>query len=51
MYNGTNFARDGVVCVTINYRLGIQGFGHFAAYLPELAESGNVGILDQIAAL
>ena len=51
VYNGANFARDGVVCVTINYRLGVQGFGHFAAHFPELAESGNAGILDQIAAL
>ena len=51
VYNGANFARDGVVCVTLNYRLGIQGFGHFAEFFPELAESGNAGILDQIAAL
>lgn len=51
VYNGANFARDGVVCVTINYRLGIQGFAHFADHFPQLAESGNVGVLDQIAAL
>jgi para-nitrobenzyl esterase len=51
VYNGANFARDGVVCVTINYRLGIQGFGHFAEHFPELADSGNAGLLDQIAAL
>ena len=26
LYNGSAFARDGVVCVTINYRLGVEGF-------------------------
>jgi para-nitrobenzyl esterase len=43
-YRGTAFARDGVVCVTINYRLGAEGF---------LAVDGseNLGLLDQIAAL
>ncbi len=51
VYNGSAFARDGVVCVTINYRLGVQGFCNFAGHFPGLAESGNVGILDQIAAL
>ena len=51
VYNGSAFARDGVVCVTINYRLGVQGFCHFADHFAALGESGNVGILDQIAAL
>ncbi len=44
-YDGTNFARDGVVCVTINYRLGVEGF----LYLPDAP--ANRGLLDQIAAL
>jgi carboxylesterase type B len=44
-YAGTKFARDGVVCVTINYRLGVEGFLH----LP--GAPGNRGLLDQIAAL
>ncbi|GAP54633.1 carboxylesterase, partial [Arthrobacter sp. Hiyo6] len=44
-YNGRNFARDGVVCVVINWRVGADGFldlgdGH-----------ANVGLLDQVAAL
>ena len=26
VYNGAAFARDGVVTVTLNYRLGVQGF-------------------------
>src|SRR5260370_1045485 len=44
-YDGHNFARDGVVCVTINYRLGVEGF----LYLGE--GTANLGLLDQIAAL
>jgi len=50
-YDGTPFARRGVILVTINYRLGHLGF--FAH--PALAEGGgnlvNYGLLDQIAAL
>ncbi|GAC1537227.1 MAG: carboxylesterase family protein [Acidimicrobiales bacterium] len=44
-YDGTAFARDGVVCVTINYRLGADGF------LDVGDEATNVGLQDQIAAL
>ena len=51
VYNGSAFARDGVVCVTINYRLGVQGFWHLGEHFAELSESGNIGLLDQIAAL
>jgi len=44
-YDGRRFARDGVVCVTINYRLGADGFLY-------LGDGGaNRGLLDQIAAL
>jgi para-nitrobenzyl esterase len=53
IYESTSLANNGVVLVTINYRLGIYGFmAH-----PELAaedangSSGNYGMLDQIAAL
>ncbi len=45
VYSGRNFARDGVVCVTVNYRLGVEGF----ANLP--GAPLNRGLLDQIAAL
>lgn len=45
MYAGDTFARDGVVCVGINYRLGTAGFASVAG-APE-----NRGLLDQIAAL
>ncbi len=44
-YDGHAFARDGVVQVTVNYRLGVDGF----AYLPDAP--ANRGLLDQIAAL
>ena len=44
-YDGTAFARDGVVLVTLNYRLGAEGF----LSLPDAPE--NRGLRDQIAAL
>ena len=47
MYDGEAFARDGVVFVSINYRLGVDGF----AYLPDAAAPANRGLLDQVAAL
>ena len=43
-YDGRSFARDDVVLVTINYRLGAFGFLHVDG-------QGNNGILDQVAAL
>jgi len=51
VYNGSRFARDGVVTVSINYRLGAQGFWNLADHFPDLADSGNAGLLDQVAAL
>jgi para-nitrobenzyl esterase len=51
VYNGAAFARDGVVAVSINYRLGVQGFWNLAEHFPQLKDSGNLGMLDQIAAL
>ena len=51
VYGGGSFARDGVVVVTINYRLGAQGYLHLSDHFPELCDSGNAGTLDQIAAL
>ena len=44
-YRGSSFARDGVVCVTINYRLQAEGFLHTGDGV------ANLGLLDQIAAL
>ncbi|MEU3052096.1 carboxylesterase/lipase family protein [Streptomyces griseus] len=45
LYDGGAFARDGVVLVSVNYRLGVEGFGVF----PDAPD--NRGLLDQIAAL
>ncbi|MEV0411711.1 carboxylesterase family protein [Streptomyces sp. NPDC050448] len=45
LHDGTAFARDGVVLVTVNYRLGIPGFLH----LPDAPD--NRGMLDVLAAL
>ncbi|MER6379012.1 carboxylesterase family protein [Streptomyces sp. NPDC001250] len=45
VYDGSTFARDGVVCVSINYRLGVEGYGLFPDAPP------NPGLRDQLAAL
>ncbi|MFI1917713.1 carboxylesterase/lipase family protein [Nocardia sp. NPDC020380] len=45
LYEGSAFARDGVVLVSINYRLGISGF----AVLPDAPM--NRGLHDQLLAL
>lgn len=44
-YDGATFARDGVVFVAINYRLGIDGFTHLDGAVD------NRGLRDQIAGL
>ena len=53
IYDGEEYARRGIIFVSINYRVGVFGFlAH-----PELSKesgvnaSGNYGIMDQIAAL
>ena len=52
-YDGENFAKKGILVVSVNYRLGV--FGFFSH--PELTRasgvhaSGNYGLLDQIAGL
>ncbi|MFJ3954044.1 carboxylesterase/lipase family protein [Streptomyces libani] len=45
LYDGTGFARDGVVLVTLNYRLGATG------WLDVPGAPANRGLLDVIAAL
>ncbi|MEV4348369.1 carboxylesterase family protein [Actinoplanes sp. NPDC049596] len=45
LYDGAAFARDGVMLITVNYRLGIPGFLH----LPDAPD--NRGLLDVLAAL
>jgi para-nitrobenzyl esterase len=45
VYDGHAFARDGVVLVSVNYRLGVEGYGLF----PDAP--ANAGLRDQLAAL
>ncbi|GLY31428.1 carboxylesterase family protein [Kineosporia sp. NBRC 101731] len=45
LYDGAAFARAGIVCVTVNYRLGVPGWLH----LPDAP--ANRGLLDVLAAL
>jgi para-nitrobenzyl esterase len=44
-HDGSGFARSGLVCVAINYRLGVEGF------LPVPGCPTNLGLRDQIFAL
>ena len=51
-YDGKEFARQGIVFVSFNYRLGRFGFfAHPALTAGEKGPKGNYGFLDQIAAL
>lgn len=45
LYDGSAWMRDGVVLVTVGYRLGIEGFVHFQG------GDTNVALRDQLAAL
>jgi para-nitrobenzyl esterase len=54
VYDGQAFARDGVVVVTVNYRVGPLGFFAHPALTREAAPDaplGSYGVMDQIAAL
>jgi para-nitrobenzyl esterase len=53
VYDGSQFARRGIVFVSFNYRLGRLGFFAFPALTKEQAGKplGNYGFMDQIAAL
>jgi para-nitrobenzyl esterase len=52
-HDGVRFARNGVVLVTLNYRLGVFGFFAHPALSKEdpRGSSGNYGLLDMVAAL
>jgi para-nitrobenzyl esterase len=53
LYDGTKIAQQGVVFVSINYRLGLLGYFAHPALSAESPQhvSGNYGLLDQIEAL
>ncbi len=51
-FDGENLARRGdVVVVTLNHRLNLLGFLDLSRYGEAYAQSGNVGMLDIVAAL
>ncbi|TNE63631.1 MAG: carboxylesterase/lipase family protein [Alphaproteobacteria bacterium] len=53
MYDGARLAEEGILVVSINYRLGVLGYmahPELSAESPDHV-SGNYGLLDQIAAL
>ncbi len=52
-FDGTAFARRGVVFVSINYRLGVLGWLAHPGLIAESPQraAGNYGLLDQMAAL
>ena len=51
-YHGANLARGGdIVFVSVNHRLNVFGYSDLSAAGPEFATSGNVGVLDLVAAL
>lgn len=51
MYDGTAFAEDDVICVTIEYRLNMPGFLTSELLEEEYGYLGNLGLLDQIESL
>jgi len=52
LYDGVNLCRRGdVVFVTLNHRLNLFGFLYLADLAPQLADSGNAGMLDLVLAL
>lgn len=50
-FDGTVLAGRGLVVVTLNYRLGFEGFGHVPSAGADGICPDNRGLLDQIAAL
>ena len=52
LYDGSALAREGLVVVSLNYRLGRLGFfSHPALLRAKEGETGNFALMDQLAAL
>ena len=50
-YDGRHLAQKDVVVVSLNHRLNVLGFLDLSAFGEKYAKSGNVGMLDIVAAL
>ena len=52
-FDGVHFAENGIVLVSLNYRLGYLGYFHHPELGPSAGDQflGNYGLMDQIAAL
>lgn len=48
-WDGTNLARNDVIIVSFNYRLGALGWMSMGHISSDLKESANLGLLDQIS--
>ena len=51
LYDGTHFAKEGVVLITCNRRLGAEGFLYLPEHFGEGVGPGNLGIEDLIEVL
>lgn len=51
IYDCTEFAKNGIVAVSINYRLGALGYLALDTLMDQYGTTGNWGTLDQIMAL
>lgn len=51
LFDGASFARQGIVFVSPNYRLGLLGYLYLDELFPGARGTGNLGLLDQMAAL
>lgn len=50
-YDGTSFAKNGIILITFNYRINALGFYSSEETLKQYGTTGNWGILDMIEAL